>query len=98
MFRSKMAIIMCLHSRCYKETEAFIIIIGIGFIVPCTFVWAAAVFCVARVCVCVCVSVSVTYLYKTGMLMDYIHRPVYFYRSRLFGDWLCLRPQVDVAE
>jgi hypothetical protein len=22
----------------------------------------------------------------------------FFYRTRRFGDWLCLRPQVDVAE
>jgi hypothetical protein len=36
--------------------------------------------------------------YETGMLMDYIHRPLSFYRSRRFGDWLYLRPQVDVAE
>jgi hypothetical protein len=39
-----------------------------------------------------------TNLYKTRMLMDYNRRPVYFYRSRRFGDWLCLRRQVDVAE
>jgi hypothetical protein len=25
------------------------------------------------------------------MLMDYIHRPVSFYRSRRFEDWLCLQ-------
>jgi hypothetical protein len=36
--------------------------------------------------------------YKTRMLMDYIHRPDSFYRSRRFGDGLCLHPQVNVAD
>jgi hypothetical protein len=36
--------------------------------------------------------------YKARMLVDYIHRPIFPHNSRRFGDWLCLRPQVDVAE